>query len=268
MQTCFVCSKNAETEEHIIPKWIQNKYDLWNQKITLPNQTSISYRQLKIPCCNKCNNVILSQIEDRIKNDTASNLDIWRWGAKIHYGLIRKDEFLEWDRRNPGYKIGEVLKANDPLEIDRHLVHSIHGEFVTHPSPFGSIFKFNFINEEPYHFAHLINYPGICISLGKIGYVIFINDTGTLNRQPSIKESYKSHLENADLGKMLNFFTNAWVHLYRHKTSYPFMMTKKSIAVLGKPKLIEEVPFSDEMFHELWKYVTGNPEATITSAKD
>ena len=264
MSTCFVCGKAATTEEHIFPKWLQNKYQLWEQTIGLPNETKIKYRQLKIPCCAPCNNIILSSIETRIRDSTASIEDIWKWGAKIHFGLARKDEFLDWDRKNPGYKIGEVIKAEDPLELDRHLVHCLHGEFHTHPSPFGSVYVFNFDAEQPYHFVHLVHpIAALCICLGKMGYVIFIKDTGTLVRQPSIQAKFADESSNSHLGKMLNFFANAIAHLVRYRTTFPIMMSTNSIAILGRPKLIEEVPFTDEMFHALWRYVTANPHAPI-----
>lgn len=265
MNTCFICGEPATTDEHIFPKWLQHKHDLWNQKIALPNETTISYRQLTIPCCATCNNERLSAIETRIKDEVASDQDLWQWGAKIHFGLLRKHDFLEWDRRHPGYKIGEVIKPNDPLELDRHLIHSIHGSFATHPNPFGSIYRFNFKSQEPYHFAHLIQPAGICICLGKTGYVIFIRDGGSLSRQPSIQQHFEKHSIDCNIGKMLNFFANAWVHLYRHKATHPMLMTPNSIAIIGKAKLIEELPFSNEMFLDLWRYVTGNPENTITN---
>lgn len=267
--TCFVCGQPATTQEHIFPKWLQNKFDLWDQTIGLPNETTIPYRQLKIHCCNPCNNEIMSKIETKIKEGTASNDEIWKWGAKIHFGLLRKDDFMEWDRKNPGCKIGDVVRPNDPLELDRHLVHSIHGEFNTHPSPFGSVYKFIFAQEEePYHFVHLINPAGICISLGDVGYVIFIKDGGSLDRQPSVRGSYHEHLEKCHLGKMLNFFANAWAHLYRHRVSTPFMMSKNTLAILGRGKLIEERHFTEEMYHKLWRYVSSNSDAPLVSIEE
>ncbi len=264
-KSCFVCSSPAETDEHIFPKWLQNKYSLWDQTIGLPNETKIPYRQLKIPCCKRCNNEVLSQIETRVENGSASEQDLWKWAAKIHYGLLRKDDFLEWDRKNPGYKIGEIIRKDDPLELDRHLIHSIHGEFQTYPDPFGSVFIFEFSEEESYHFVHLLNPAGICICLGKIGYVVFINDTGSLRRQPSMQNKFANEVKNTHLGKMLNFFANSWVHLYRHRVSYPIVLTKEFIAVLGTSTLLEEVPFDDEMFRDLWQYITDNPDAPIVS---
>lgn len=64
---------------------------------------------------------------------------------------------------------------------------------------------------------------------------------------------------------MLNFFANAWVHLYKHRASYPLMMTTNSIALLGAPSLIEQLPFTNEQFQELWALITSNPGAAIVS---
>ncbi|MGI0529924.1 hypothetical protein HZF36_08275 [Treponema socranskii] len=268
METCFICGNEAHTDEHIIPKWLQRKYNLWDQKVKIPNGTTIAYRQLTIKCCEDCNNIILSNIETQMQHGIASDEEVWKWATKIHFGLLRKDDFLEWDRKNPGYKIGDIVRSNDPLEIDRHLVHTIHGEFTTVPSPFGSVYRFNFDKEEEFYFAHLIEPPAICINTGKIGYTVFIRDTGALKRTPSINEMYDKHASNSHIGKMLNFFANAWVHLYRFKVSRPFVMSKNSIAILGRGKLIEEIPFSDEMFEQLWHYLNAGNEAKIVSNEE
>lgn len=267
MDTCFVCGQPADTEEHIIPKWLLNQYDLWNQRITLPNRTTIPYRKLKIPCCSHCNNGLLSQLETKVQTGTASDEEIWKWAAKIHFGLLRKDEFLEWDRKNRGYKIGDVIEREDPLELERHLVHSIHGEFTTHPNPFGSVFRFKFDGTVEYQFANLVAPGGLAVAFGDVGYAIFISDTGSLSRQPSVQESYRMHVTNPHPGKILNFFANSWVHLYRHEVSYPILMAANSIAVLGSGKLIRERPFSDDDYRQLWAYVTSNPDA-VTVASD
>lgn len=84
MDTCFVCGDFADSDEHIIPKWIQRRYDLWNQKIRLPNDTTIAYRQLKIPCCKDCNNNVLSRLETRVQDGDATDQELWKWAAKIH----------------------------------------------------------------------------------------------------------------------------------------------------------------------------------------
>ncbi len=69
-ENCFLCGtvldNRNRTEEHVIPKWIQREFNLWNQTITLLNGTKIPYRYLTIPCCNICNNRYLEPFERRI----------------------------------------------------------------------------------------------------------------------------------------------------------------------------------------------------------
>ncbi len=64
---CFLCGAlmdGSKSAEHVFPKWLQNRYDLWNQKIELLNGSLMPYRQLTIPCCEKCNNEHLSSLEN------------------------------------------------------------------------------------------------------------------------------------------------------------------------------------------------------------
>ncbi|KGB97898.1 hypothetical protein DM81_2639 [Burkholderia multivorans] len=265
MNTCFLCGDPADSDEHIIPKWLQSRYDLWNQRIRLPNNTTMPYRQLTIHCCKVCNNGVLSRLETKVKTGEATDQELWKWAAKIHFGLTRKDDFLAWDRRHPDYTIGQVLSRDDPLELDRHLVHSILDKFRTHPDPFGSVFRFEFNEESDFLFAHLINPAGIAICFENRGYVVFIKDTGTLRRQPSTEDLYLRHLSNTHPWKMMNFFANAWVHLYRYRTSFPVMMTANSIAIIAPPKLIEEREFTEEQYRDLWSRLTVNPDAKIVS---
>ena len=75
-KTCFVCSGPANTREHVIPTWLQHRFDLWNQTLTLPNGTTIPYRYLTIPACATCNGDVFGQLEQRVENNTASDSDL------------------------------------------------------------------------------------------------------------------------------------------------------------------------------------------------
>jgi hypothetical protein len=252
VDTCFICGGKATTREHIVPKWLQNKHGLWNQRLQLPNHTTIKYGQVTIPLCATCNNEVLAPIEKRIQTQTASDTDIWKWALKIHYGLLHKHDFLEWDRRHPGYKMGQVLARDDPAELDRHLSHSISGAFQTDPSPFGSVFRFDFDSEMEFMLANLMKNPGICINTGRRGYVVFIKDTATLNRQPSMIELYRKMCIRTHVGKMLNFFANAWMHLDRHEFHITILMADNWIKLLDTPELVSVRPFDESLFQKLW----------------
>ena len=68
---CFLCGETLtdenSTEEHIYPKWLQNKFALWDKQLILLNGTGINYRNLKIPCCKRCNNKMSEAIEKPIQ---------------------------------------------------------------------------------------------------------------------------------------------------------------------------------------------------------
>ncbi len=69
---CFICgAKYNETEfndEHILPKWILRKYNLFDRKIGLPNLSDFRYDRYVIPCCISCNKLMNKKIEQPIKN--------------------------------------------------------------------------------------------------------------------------------------------------------------------------------------------------------
>lgn len=100
---CFLCGKhlsNRKTDEHVFPKWLQRKHDLWEQQLSLLNQTFIKYRQLTIPCCKKCNNEHLGQLESKIEKAFRSgykavsslpDVILYQWMGKIFYGILRRE---------------------------------------------------------------------------------------------------------------------------------------------------------------------------------
>ncbi|MEK5163213.1 hypothetical protein NYE69_12850 [Paenibacillus sp. FSL R5-0527] len=127
---CFLCGRKLEknTEEHIFPKWLQHKFNLWDQTITLLNRTYIPYRMLKIPCCNTCNNEYLSQLEKNISiavdggYHSFIQLDedkIFYWAAKILYGLFFKELSLNIDRKDP--QVGTIM---NPETMEKF--HTLH----------------------------------------------------------------------------------------------------------------------------------------------
>lgn len=111
--TCFLCgvslTSTNRANEHVIPKWVQTKFALWDQKIALLNGTLIPYRQLTIPCCSDCNTNKLSQVEDRVRTaiedgfEAVTKLDsrtLFIWLGKMYFGMLYRELFLPSDRSN------------------------------------------------------------------------------------------------------------------------------------------------------------------------
>jgi len=130
-ETCFLCGRSLlegdYTEEHVIPKWAQNRYELWNQEFILLNRTSIPYRQLTVPCCNDCNRHRLKPIEDSVSQTVERGRDavlslghkvLFLWLGKIFYGILYKELSLLLDRSDPN---GQTIIT--PEIVDRYRTH-------------------------------------------------------------------------------------------------------------------------------------------------
>ena len=69
---CFMCreilTNENKTVEHIYPKWLQKHCGLWDQKITLPNGSTMPYRQYTVPCCKDCNGTVMADFENQIRS--------------------------------------------------------------------------------------------------------------------------------------------------------------------------------------------------------
>jgi hypothetical protein len=232
--TCFICGRKAETVEHVIPKWLLHRYNLWDELLMLPNKTSIPYGRILVPSCAKCNQEVYGALENRVSSGKASDSDIWKWANKIHYALCYKDRFWAWDRANPDYKIGDIISSNDPIERDRHFLHCVSGNFHTDPDPFGSVFKFEFATFSEFAFAHIIHSQSISICLGDVGYVVFVADGQALKRDIGLNEFFKSFPKPVKIENMLFFHANCIEMMERHELGQNIIMSNSLLAIVGK----------------------------------
>ena len=264
-KTCFICAEAATSAEHVIPQWLQRRFNLWGQRLELPNHTTIPYSQLTIPACSRCNNEIYGQLEQRVSRNVASPSDLWKWANKVHYGLAFKDRFLEWDRRNPGYKIGDIVRNDDPLEKDRHFLHCLSGAFKTKPDPFGTVFTFKFRQTEPFDFAHMLPTSSLCMSFGDWGLIVFVTDGQALQGDVNINLIYNQLAGGCDREDMLFFYAQCVEHLVRHELGQNVVMTRRSITRVGTTKIHDVTPVNKERFRSICdrlglNWVDSNPD--------
>lgn len=202
---CFLCgtalsSANA-SGEHVFPRWLQQKYDLWNQRITLLNQTTICYKDLKIPCCNACNNEHLSAIENRVRQAVASGFgsfaaldqtDLFCWLGKIYYGLMYKSLFLQADRRSDGTE--PILDADYVRTFGAHhlFLQAIRGLHTFSNFFPASIFvvKLQVPTEKSFQWDFRDSHYKMMIAMrmGEIGVVSLLQDLCTVQRTLDLSE--------------------------------------------------------------------------------
>jgi hypothetical protein len=210
--TCFLCgidllNKNY-TNEHVIPRWAQQRYHLWDQKLTLLNNTDISYRYLTVPCCEDCNKYRLKPIEDLISNVVESDREsvinlgkdvIFIWLGKIFYGILYKELMLLLDRANQD--MGTIVSGELISRYDSHRFFLQQAKQTVELQDFlpGSIFIFS-MQEMPnrsleWDLCDNIETMFFALRVGKIGFISILADGGA---QQSYEENY-SNFADLDL---------------------------------------------------------------------
>lgn len=211
-EACFLCGTRLgadQTLEHVFPRWLQHRHDLWNQELTLLNGTSIRYSQITIPCCATCNNTNLSALENRIRtaveagyHESAklSSHDLFQWIGKIFYGILRKELTLLLNRRDAGegtIVTDEMLQGFATLHL---FLQSIRQPFqFVDGEPF-SVLVVNLHASDfhgDYFFRDCLK-PMVCaLRTNDIGFIITLQDAGI------ISESYSRYVEEVAGRKLL-----------------------------------------------------------------
>lgn len=205
---CFLCgchlNQENKTEEHVIPKWLQQQFNLWDQKLTLLNGTFIPYRYLTIPCCFECNNIHLRPFEDKINNafkngfeefKTLDKESLFLWIGKIYFGLIYRELFLELDRKNPNK--GTIT---DPEYLKSFYSHFLFLQGIRNKHKFKDFFpasiylfktqKPNKIEDQWDLFDNQLT-PFISIRFGEIGLFAVLQDCETTKHFEELLDEYR-----------------------------------------------------------------------------
>lgn len=208
---CFLCGcvlGKRRSVEHVFPKWIQNKYNLWNKKIYLLNRSTITYRRLTIPCCRHCNVNCLSPIENTVKNhylggySEFSKLDkitIYQWVAKIFYGLLFKELSLLMDRSDASSGFITPPELLEQLHMLHALLQSIRFPFEFAQSQPWSIFVLEthcYGDERDFDYHDQLETLTFSIRLSGIGIIACLEDNGA---QEQMSSDYFAKFKGAKL---------------------------------------------------------------------
>jgi hypothetical protein len=242
---CFLCGEDLNegnsSEEHIFPKWLQHKFDLWNQSLIIINNTQIQYRFLTIPCCKSCNNVHLSKMEEHFKrllDNNFQNLNaddekvIFQWTSKLLYGSIYKELSLSLDRRNP--QLGNIIhpKTVEGYSALHLFLQSVRIQTVfIEPYPW-SIFIFQYENDD-FHYTNDYNNLCLSIKLGKIGIVIVFEDNKAVENYLSLMKGLYdyplNHLQFLEVTSKIFYAKSLALNVSNYVTH--FHMTSKEMQI-------------------------------------
>lgn len=195
---CFLCGKCILEEysvEHIFPRWLQTEFDLWNYQVHLLNNSFIQYRYLTVPCCKSCNNEILSNIENALRNALSGGYEkfckleepiIFHWIGKIFYSLLYKELSLLTDRSKP--YLG-TINTKKYLETFNGL-HTLL-QTARYPTKFKfhfpwSIFIFNlkpFGDERDFDYHDDADRGTVKIRMRDVGLIVCLLDNGSVKHK-------------------------------------------------------------------------------------
>lgn len=191
---CFLCESTIKiTQEHVFPKWLQRRFDLWNESVVLKNGTRIKYKDLKIPCCAKCNSKHLSQIESSVSSLigsadvaglNAESESVFIWLYKIMYGINYKEIFLSSDRKDANSPKIVSLESHTPRISYKLFLRYARKDIVFDGfSPY-SLFVFRLSDGSPGTFYYASEPYKMFASaiIGNVGIVASFQDDGYIAR--------------------------------------------------------------------------------------
>lgn len=249
---CFLCGVLLDDQnrsvEHVVPKWLQRKYNLWNKELILLNRTSIKYKDLTIPCCQACNNIMSNEVENPIRRATNLGYDefakmderiIFLWLNKLSYGLLFKELSLR-------SQVSDV--QSEPIYADEYLkehkmqylfLRSLISKTIFASNPWSIlVFKINPDGEEPYWAGDNPFLKTFCIRMDNIGIIAHLMDNGF---------GKNIFMESPEMKELLR------------KTLHPIQFAELCAQFVYKSSLFYRDPFYTTFFNE-----DGSPHTVIS----
>lgn len=192
---CFLCgvelTDQNRTVEHIFPGWLQRRFNLWNEVLTLPNGTNIRYRDHVIPCCQPCNGGPLSQLEGEIRNavergfDSFAALDpqrVFLWCSKLYYASLFKELFLFASRAQPALGTLMTPERLRQYEMVHFFLQSVRTPMLLENFQPWSLLRFRMTPPESpalrFDYRDTRNILCLAVRMDEVGLVICLQDNG------------------------------------------------------------------------------------------
>jgi hypothetical protein len=288
-QYCFLCATKIHdfnlAEEHVVPKWVQTKFNLWDQRLNLPNGTSIAYRQLTVPCCYECNHQRLQPIETALSSALTKGANeiislgeetIFLWLGKILYGLIYKDLFLRVNLRDENS--GTVADQETIKSLESHLYFL---QMARRKVEFGNFFPasiFIFETQESHipeanwdFFDNMLSLFIAC-RLGPVGIIAVLQDGGAQKKMESDLKKlapYPLHpIQFRELGSMVFYKSTLFNRIpkYVSISTSPITVYQLPLGGFSNKPLFDDWDYKE--YAKILSYYTGVPLKYISPSAD
>ncbi len=277
---CFLCgvriTHRNRSEEHVVPKWVLRRFNLWDASITLLNGHRLPYRRLTIPCCRTCNSVHLARIERDVQRAVTEGFEgvdqldretLFLWLGKVFYGLLYRENLMHRDpsgRRRGRLVPRAFLQAFEThhqflqgIRLPVRWVTPIPASILVVPvqSPASPEHRFD-LRDSPFAMA-------ISMRLGDVGIIAALHDGGAQrDKFFPLLERYRKHplhpLQFVELSA--EFFYK--VSLARRFPSFATIGTPDEVSVMQIPWTPDPnhwAPWNDKEYAVLLSRYTGFP---------
>lgn len=267
---CFLCGLNSgekNTEEHIFPKWLQHKFELWDLKLRLTNQTRIPYRKLTVPCCSECNNIHLSKMEvsfQKLFNNSfdkltfEDELTIFQWAGKIIYGTRFKELSLLIDRRNPN--LGKILT---PEEIESYSALQLFLQSIRFKTSFNdikpwSVFVFK-SEDDSFFYQNNLSSLSFMMKLGEIAICVVFEDNNCVEQfMRPLKELKNIKLNPPQLIEVTSFIFYSALLKEKIPSYFSIFAEEEKVLRINPANKIHGRPWDDKEFGTLFDFMLDN----------
>lgn len=250
---CFLCQRKLTpkntTREHVIPLWLQQRYNLADQRLRLLNGTTIPYRLLTIPCCYRCNNRFLSPIETAVQRafdqgylavSKLPELTLFLWAGKIVYGLLYRQHLLDADRQNK--EQGPIIPADllEQFRLHHQFLQAARHHFRFTPCLPASIFVYQVAETSnpsvDFDYWDELERLAFSVRIGGVGLIVCLQDGAAVRQCLGDKLRYE---EQAPLNPVQFAEITAHIfyllHCFNRVPKFMLMEGKNEVHVLTAP---------------------------------
>lgn len=241
---CMFSGNETSSEEHILPRWMQRRFNLSDQTYNLPNATTIKYKYAKIPVAAS-HNAEFGKIENKISSGNATLQEIYLWAFKIHVGLIYKSSALRVDIKSPSSpSFWDVKDFSKEIWLFRTLYSVWAKNGKISPNPFGSVVRMKALTPKPsFDFVHNLQSQTLFLQMGSEILLIALYDHGRLARS-NIQEHFEHHrqaiqalpeekrMDHAVFTQRVWACESAYFH-YRSRAGLSFHFTDSNLTLIN-----------------------------------
>ena len=246
MKCIFTGKEVTDSDEHVIPTWLQARFKLADETMFIPNGTTLKYKHHRVPADKEANHAF-GKIEHKIANGIFEPSEVYLWALKLHIGCIYRDASLRHDIKDPSSPfILDVSHFEEDVWLFQQLFDIWRNGGSTDPTPLGSVFVLDALHPtSTFDFMHCLITGTVGVSVGDKFIVVFLWDQGDAARSSLLEIWRKWHVP--EVGKKRGsdeFADHCYMahHVWACEGAYGVHRRRRPFSLVKTPSQLTLVP--------------------------